>query len=225
MPFNRSKSFYLKKRKTSNVPSRSRFVRRVNKSSYVPSYVPGAGRYDVHFHKLKTIQDLQASAGGEITAFITDDPSAATDFASLQALYDVYRVFAIKLEYFPLIPNDDETSLAVANPFPPFVVCYDADNGGFPTVTTNIYDTLLQYSKSKTLPSHMPWSFYTLVEMPTSRGTNLITGGPSIKVGGMVDIANPYTFSGVAVGAAFLVPSHFYGKLIVTRYCKLANRR
>lgn len=191
--------------------------------SRVSDSIPGSGRYDVHHHKLKNIIDVLTDSVGELRLVIDDNVTAIPDWTNLGPLYDTYKVYGIKIEYFPLIPNDDST---ITSSFPPFVVTYDVDNTTFPTlVGGDVYGTLLEYSKSRSFQGNQPWSYYTRVETPTSAAVTSLGVAPSIKRGGMVDVAGAQAFSAIMIAMRYGKNDTYYGKIVVTRFVKCANRR
>lgn len=223
MQYSQSPGYKLSGKRKRAKSSRGFKASRSMYSSRVPDSVPGAGRYDVHLHKLKTITDVLTNSVGELQMVIDDNVTAIPDWTNLGPLYDTYKVFAMKIEFIPLIPNDDSS---ITSSFPPMVVVYDVDNTAFPTlVGGDVYGTLLEYSKSKVNQSNVAWSYYTRVETPTSAAVTSLGVAPSIKRGGMVDVAGAQAFSAILIAMRYGKNDTYYGKIVVTRYVKCANRR
>lgn len=195
-----------------------------------------------NYFRLKSIIDLTAdtSAGSgtnqrSVQTSFSDNPSGSADWASLATLYDSYRVTHMKIEFFPLEPNEMMRQGALSSSptglYPPLAVAYDVDSAAFPTlVNSSQYETVLQYGNSKGFQSNRPWKYQCKCTKPyagTSAGTTAIIRD------GMVDMATAAAFSSIIVGSQF-VPQLFVsagatdwiiGKVIQTWYVYCKNRR
>lgn len=195
-----------------------------------------------NYFKIKSIVDLTAdtTAGSgtnqrSIQTTFSDNPSGSADWTSIGTLYDSYRVTHMKIEFFPLDPNEmmDQGALSSSPTglYPPVAVAYDVDNASFPTlVNTSQYETLLQYGNSKTFPLNKPWKYTCKCTKPYAASA---AGGTVIIRDGLVDIASAVAFSSILVGAQY-VPRLFVGsggedwivgKVVQTWYVYVKNRR
>lgn len=191
------------------------------------------------YYKLKVISDLTAntatgSGTGQrsIQATFADDPSVSADWTSLGHLYDSYRVTHMKLEFFPLDPNEqmDQGALAGGHGiYPPIAVAYDVDNSSFPTlVNSSQYETILQYGNSKVFQSNRPWKYQVKCTKPYA-GTS--SAAVAIIRDGMVDVATSVSFSSILVGSQYVpridsaAVDWIVGKIVQTFYVYCKNRR
>lgn len=82
---------------------------------------------------LRTVDVFTNTAGQALKGTFTMDPSASTDWAALAALYDEFRVRAIRVRFNPGYQLADQPS--AKNSFPPLYVAYNDRTLPTPTVS------------------------------------------------------------------------------------------
>lgn len=92
------------------MPRRNNFRKRVRARKYVRKFNrkarAGMGQNGKRFFKLKGAFGLSSDVSGTINMSVTDDVSGLGDWSSIAALFDTYKVCALKVKFFPQLPND-----------------------------------------------------------------------------------------------------------------------
>jgi len=173
---------------------------------------PGS-RNAVRYFKLKSVAvDLTSNSFGGFNSIIDNNPTGYQDFASVAQLFDVYRVCAMKIQFFPSFPNNTST---VTN-YRPIYLVYDADTE---SALTNA-STAIQYDNFKVKNLYRPWSFYTRI--PKIANSALHTS--TIFQGGFIDASDTMTVGAILTFAEGLNVSTNYGKILTTLYLKAKMR-
>jgi hypothetical protein len=135
--------------------------RRLYRRRRIMRPIKGSGFNGRRFFKLRQssrVNQAPASAGGYL---ITDDPSSAPDWASLAALFDSYRVCAIKMKFisdgtFQSMTDANGTGSVYHNV--PVYVFHDC-NSIVSTVPSEIAN-VVQYEKLKVKQVTRMFSYY-----------------------------------------------------------------
>lgn len=182
----------------------------------------GRGEKGVRYFKVSHVATnfIATDASGNIALkYCINDPSASSDWASIIALFDLYRVCAFKVKYFPYRPNDVSTSTA----YQPLQVCVDFDN--ISTSAALTVDTNAAYENNKSKNIFMPWSYY--VRVP-KYSTVHYSGGtaplPSQQGGFIENVTIPDT-GYIYFNSSNLTASESYGTIKLVWYLKVKNRR
>lgn len=188
-----------------------------------------------NYFRLKGVITQQTTSANGFSQFMSlSNPTAyydtvasgntINDWVNVSALYDSYRVVAVKIQW---IPNQMDNTLEVAGTTggtigtvthgPMYVfVDYDNSNAGMPVSTES---TVIQYENCRAMQSNRSWTRY--VKCPKLGNTQL--------QGGFIDLAAPINCGCIAVYA----PDAFHnvpitttvGRFIVTEFIKFKNRR
>lgn len=120
----------------------------------------GAGEMGRRFFKLSRLVNFQTSATvTQISHVFTDDPSAFTDWANIQNLFDFYRVCAMKIKYVPTFTESFSGGTAGdTNYFGPHICWYDPNSDASPAGVTR--DVVLQYENSRIFNGQRMFSYY-----------------------------------------------------------------
>lgn len=199
--------------------SRKRFSR-FSRSRVARSRRANGRRY----FKLRTALDCLSDAGGSIhftwslTAISTNlvningaGPSnSLEEVSSIGALFDQYRVHAIKIAYFPQLPNDTST---VTGFFPMYtVVDRDTPNTSPPITSIAV---AVQYGSLKVYNMYRPWKRYIKVGKYAQSGNPL----------GTMDLANIPNYGCLDMYGTGFDISQTYGKFVITYYVSCTQRR
>lgn len=164
------------------------------------------GQTAKRFFKLKRVYPLSTSAGLITFTDNPRNPSSAQDWSSVAALFDSYRVCAVKYKFIPSRPND--TTLTTA--YEPLYAAWDSDGTG----PTSI-NAAMQYENLKIKNLSMPWSIYQYIG-------KIVTSGEST---GYASTASPITTGEMVFLASGLNSSATYGQLIQTYYLAVKDRK
>jgi hypothetical protein len=168
----------------------------------------------VHYFKIRYVGTMTSDAGGQIQAWLNDDVSGYQDWSSLAALFDSYRVYALKLQFVPDLPNDTSTVTG----YKPLYVIHDVDSSNVPGLTVSV---AIQYENCKIYNMYRPWEHKTILAEQTSSGV----ASQGMLPGGFKDIATTTASQCVTwTGTGFDV-STTYGTLVSTAYVMFKNRR
>lgn len=168
----------------------------------------------LHRFALQTIISAPSSSIGVIAVTIQNDPSGLQDWTNVAAMYDMYKVTSIKVQYIPSYPNDVQS---VAQYQPAFVFA-DVDNVAMPGSMTNL--VAVQYANCKVVNMARPWKFFVRLPNKTQvAATNVLTQG------GFQDCATTSPSAVVCVYGTGFANSLTYGQLIVTEYISAKFRR
>lgn len=192
-----------------------RMFRRKNYSSrrYTNNYRQGKGD-GKRFFKLRFQAQITSDAGGQIQGWYNDDVSGYQDWASISALFDSYRVCALKLQFIPDLPNDTSTITG----YKPFYVLHDPDSASVPTLTIA---SALQYENCKVFNMYRPWTYYRRLAKQTSSGV----AGQVMLAGGYKDVAVTTASQSINFTGNGFDISTTYGQFILTAYIVAKNRR
>lgn len=166
--------------------------------------------------KLKTVANITTSAGGLIQFTYPNDPTIFSEFSALAGLYDSYKYYAIKIQYFPHLPNDTSTVTG----FTPIYFVMDPDS---PSLVLATVAAAVEYGTMKAKNLYRPFTvFYRFPKVTQSPGSTYVTlsnGYQDINGAGSVDT------SCVSAYASGLDISTTYGEIIITGYLRFKNRR
>lgn len=207
MPYYRNRGGYKSGR-------RSRYTGKRAVKKWVAKKRPvGSGQHGKRFFKLKTAFGLTANVGGDINLAVTDDVSAFGDWSSIAALFDTYKVAALKVKFIPSLPNDASGTTG----FYPFYVVGDPNNN---TTPVSSITTACQYENMKAMNMYRPWTYYYKCPTKTASAATetILTGGyrPTTATSAMCGI--------FGWGGGFDI-SQQYGSYIVTAYVVCKERR
>lgn len=201
-------------------PYRRRFNnrRRVNNRRLVRNFRRkwtrrGMGDKGRRFFKIRLELAVSTNAGGIMTLAATNNPSGASDWSSISALFDAYKVAAMKIKYIPSLPNDTSVTTGYA----PFYMIADADSSTTPLASTT---DAIQYENMQVKNMYRPWSFYYKFPKRTAVAT-----GATVLQGGYQDIAAVGASGGLYGYGLGFDASTTYGQAIVTYYITVTNRR
>lgn len=177
------------------------------------------------FFKIRTVPTLTSDVTGDLYySFSSTNPANTTnpngagyanacgDWTNLVTLYDNYRVFAVKLKYMPILPNN----VSGTTIFQPMYVYQDYDST---TPVTNISD-INEYENCKIKNLFRPWTVYRKIPKSVNLATN-----SSIVTFGWMDIANPQHTGHIGCFSENQTASTAYGVMQVTYYVACKNRR
>lgn len=201
---------------------RVRRVGRRTKRFVIKRYLRKKAKLGLNAYKLKLpVQSVTSDVAGVINpAFSTRIPSGALELTNFNALYDSYRVCAVKVKFIPYGPNDTTST----RDYQPLFGVHDPDDlSGTNTITS--VNQILQYDNFKTFNLYKPWKWYFKVSKimngKQANGTDdIITYGR-----GLIDINTPCYTGNMCFYGIDYTPSTKYGNLIVTYYILYANRR
>lgn len=165
------------------------------------------------FFKLKQMVSMTASGLGVVDSGVNDDPQNAQDWANVAALFDMYRVNAIKVKF---IPSGNTAEVGVTPPFQPLYAVYDPDSASQPLTAIN---DAIQYENCKFKNMYRPWTLYhkmnrTLGTLPTVRDNK-----------GYSDIDNPQPTQGIWWYGINFPANVIVGTLLVTYYITAKGRK
>lgn len=167
---------------------------------------------------------LNSSGAGVMTNNIpANDPSVCTDWTSLSALYDSFRVEKTLCTYYPNFNNASPTG-AEGN-FAPLFICYDVDTTTSPTSV----DVALQYQNCEIKDMTKPWKYLIKNVFATDNSVN--NAGMQIsfdkKYGMFYDVANVANYKKGVIGwyGDNFTASINYGYLIVDYVVTFYKRR
>lgn len=171
------------------------------------------GQNGKRFFKLRRIVSVDSSAGGVLQVNATNDPSTFEDWTNVAALFDTYRVCAIKIKFIPSLPND--TSLSTG--FFPLYVVGDSNSSSSPLTSDNV---AIQYENMKVMNMYRPWKYYYYVPKQTAGASGVI-----YQQGGYRDMLDTTATAAVySYGTGFDASTN-YGKAILTHYITAKNRK
>lgn len=170
----------------------------------------GMGEEGLRFFKIKFNQNVSSSGTGVILNVASTDPSASDDWTSIAALFDSYRVCAVKVKYLPGIPNNT-TPTAYA----PLYVFADMDNV---IVSVSSINNILQYENLRVKDAFRSWQYYSKFQRVTGTATG-------VNNDGYIDTASPQATGSIAIyGSGFNNSVTVYGYEIITWYIACKNR-
>lgn len=170
----------------------------------------------VRFFKIRKVTTATATAGGVISySSSIYDASGAQDWSSIVNLFDVYKVFGVKVQWIPANPfNTTASSLYVAQ-----YVLADFDATSAPVSTI---PTALQYENLKVKNAGYSWSVYYKAPIVS----NPQISGAVTFLGGYFDTTSPPTNLGqVQIYSEVNTASQIYGQVIQTYYIGCKQRR
>lgn len=191
--------------------------RRYTRRTPVPRPIRYNPAYDTHKFKLRIAFNVSSDASGQIfTYFSTSDPTIAhggtgtyTDWTSLSAVYDSYKVTGLGVEFVPRIPWNTTNNMTT------FCLAHDVDSSQAPASR----DEVLQYTKMKTMNTWTNQKVYFPVPELSSDGNPV----GWLDAGAAGTSANQ--ISCVKVAAVNLSNSLDYGLFILTMYVTMCHRR
>lgn len=166
--------------------------------------------------RLKTVANVASGPGGAIQFTYANDPTIFSEFSTVAGLYDSYKFYAIRFQYFPHLPNDT----SVTTGFTPIYWVMDPDSAALSLTTVQ---QAVEYGNMKAKNLYRPFTiFYRFPKITQAPGSTYVTlsnGYQDINGAGTIDT------SSVAAYADGLDISTTYGELIITGYFKFKNRR
>lgn len=172
----------------------------------------GSGESGKRFFKLRGAFALSADAGGTISLSVTDDPSGLGDWSNIAALFDVYKVCAIKVKFIPQLPNDTGTTTG----FYPFYLIGDVNTATNPISSITV---ACQYENMRAKNMYMPWKYYWKCPKQSSTGADIVLAN-----GYRPTSSTTATMGVFGWGQGFDI-SQQYGSYIVTHYIVAKARR
>lgn len=175
-------------------------------------------------YKLSQALDLSSNVGGIINyafsltsisgALLSIDGAAPfgnlEDVTNVGALFDSYRVNAIKFKYIPQLPNDTSTTTGY---FPLYsIVDIDTPNTSPPASSISLQ---IQYNTLRVYNMYRPWSRYVKVGKYNQASNRM----------GWLDLANIPNYGCCQFYGPGFDISQNYGKLIITYYISTFARR
>lgn len=194
-----------------------KYAKRKNtkKIKYSKKYIPRnpGGPNAVRYFKLKSAAvTFTSNLLGVVSPVIDNNPNGYPEWSSVASLFDVYRVCAMKIKYFPFLPNDNSSSIT----YHPMYIVYDPDT------TSSLTDSneAIQYDRLKSVNLYRPFSFYTRVPRVSNTGTST-----KVFQGGWLDCASPVSIGSIRCIAESLTHSTQYGRVLATVYLKAKLRQ
>lgn len=188
------------------------------------------------FFKLRLVSSISTDGSGVASFSATDLPSSAQDWSSVAALFDQYRVCAMKLKFIPHAFSDVIGSQTITNNltatatvttgsqasnqtyYSPFYIVHDPDS----TVAT-VADTVneaIEYENMKVFDLHRPFQYYRKMAKQFR-----INSDVSTDIKGYQSTATPQATQIIAgVGTGFTISVEI-GKVIVTYYIAAKARK
>lgn len=202
------------------MPYRRRVTRKPRKYAKVSRYrrkrstrkTMGDGK---RFFKLRTTTAVTSDGvSGQIQGWFNDDVSGYEDWSNIAALFDSYRVCALKIKFIPDLPNDTSTVTG----FKPFYVLHDPDSANIPSLTIPV---AIQYENCKVFNMYRPWTYYRRMQKQTSSGVS----GQAMLQNGYKDMALTTASQSINYTGNGFDLSTTYGTFILTAYIVCKNRR
>lgn len=211
MPYRRRSVRRSRRRSKYPYPSRLPYIRG---RSYYRKYLPLDSKV---YTKLRYVFAVTSDGGGNISGYAScTNPTTAVngagsyqEWTEFTALYDLYKVHALKVQYVPSKPNDTYTTTA----FAPLYIVHDIDNTGSALASVN---AAIEYSNMKVMNMYRPWKYYRKVPTTTNQQKTVgvyNTVGTPINVGAFQWYGTGYDIS------------DNYGTMIFTMYTTFKNRR
>lgn len=206
--------------------ARRRYNRRTIPTQGLKNFMRIRRTQGLGVYKLRaTTQAVTGGGGMLLYRFSTSNPNAylsvdggayanaVQDWSSVSALYDQYKVNAIKIVYTPHLPNDTSVTVFYRSVY----VSIDYDSVTQPTT----YDGIAQYERMRVVNLYRPFKLY--FRLPAV----LNTSSSTVVVGrmGWLDIANPNPAGCIQLFSEGLNLSSAYGRFTVTYYISCKNRR
>lgn len=194
-----------------------KYVKRKNykKRKYSKKYIPRnpGSTNAVRYFKLKSDSIVFTSnLLGLVNPVVDNNPNGYPEWTSVASLFDVYKVCAMKIKYFPFAPNDTTATYF----YHPMYIVYDPDT----TAVLNNSEEAIQYDRCKGVNLYRPFTFYTRVPKVASTGTST-----KVFQGGWLDCASPVSVGAIRTIAENLTHSKEYGRILATIYLKAKLRQ
>lgn len=137
-----------------------------------------------------------------------DGASAMDYWTNYSTLYDFYRVRAIKIEFWPILPNDPSTTTV----FQPIVFQYDEDS----SANLASFDAAISNQSRKVYMLNRPFKYYKRLKK--------VAPGEQVMPGGWQDCATPVAKGAIKAYASGLDASTQYGVVAVTHYVQFRHK-
>lgn len=173
------------------------------------------GSRGIRYFKLKRVVFLAASSGTISSSVAIYDPQSAQEWSSIAALFDSFRVHAIKMQWLPYAPNEVQATQVYA----PCYVLADFDATSAPVATAA---AAIEYENMKAKNLFRPWTYY--VRVPKLTGTTI--SNVVVHEGGYVDTTNlPTNLGQLQLFSSGNTGALNYGSYILTYYISCRDRR
>lgn len=172
--------------------------------------------------KLRYTPQVQTSVGGVIQSYFgVRNPSSALDWTGVSALYDFYRIHAVRFQWIPTTPND----VVATRVFHPMYILIDQDDIDNTNFTSA--DVYLQYSNVRIMNLYQPWSIMFKVSkiMSANKYNSGTTGAINGLSTGHFDINTRPDIGIVTWYSSGLTAAAEYGTFIITLYTSFRSRR
>lgn len=199
--------------------NRRKKSRRSKKRYSRRSKLPGTIRGDVKQFKLKgTVNFNSNGAGANFDTFSDTQPgafynggTALQDLTNVAALFEQYRINAVKLRFFPFLSN------ASTGQYPPLYIIYDPDDA----TALAAVSTAIEYDNVKVMDLSRPWTYYKKVVR-----SNTATGGVDVSMApGFHDLAAAVSIGAIKFACTGMFVGTQYGTIVATYYMEFAIRR
>lgn len=175
----------------------------------------GKGARGIRYFKLKSVTFISATSGTLSSSSNIYDPSAAQEWSSIVALFDTYRVHAIKMQWCPYSPNEVQSVMVYA----PCYVLADFDATTAPVSTAA---NAIQYENLKVKNLFKPWTYY--IKIPKLSSTSI--SGVNIYANGYIDTSTtPTNLGQLLLFSSGNTGALNYGSYILTYYISCRDRR
>lgn len=201
-------------------------VRRYNRKKFVKKrgrraikrFQRKANKKGLHVFRLRGVTALSTSLPGtNADVYSMTNPGAyynggsvLQDLSNFTALFDNYRICAVKLKYIPSRPSDSSSTTT-------YLPCYVVPDFDDETALTSIAQAV-QYERMRVKDLSKPWKFYVKVPKINSTTANSVGYG-------WFDLATSPNQAGIKFFATGLSTSATYGTIIATYYIAFKNRR
>ena len=170
------------------------------------------------FFKLRVVAPVPVTANTIVRVPVQDDPQNSTEWNSCKALFEMYRVCAIKLTWIPAANIHAAPAASTGFGFQPVYIIHDVNNV-LPVAITE--DQVVQYDNLRVKTLHRMWKvYYKMVRnIPCVSAYTVNT-----KAYQSVDVPNATQQLLVFIPALGNPQAAQLGKLVITYYTVFKNR-
>jgi len=204
-------------------PTQIARAKRATDRIFVPRMINTSQAPKIYRIALKDNGRFTASGAGVVNQVVhTLDPSACTEWASLSALYDQYKVLECWVKMFPTFNNAAE---GISSGYAPVVFCYDPDD----TTAIASFDIGLHYGNHQVFNVFRPFKYGV---RPVIQGDNSVNNaGMALSYrpgyGNLLDIAQAANYQkGIITWYGDGLPAGIkLGEIVIEYFVQFFNRR
>lgn len=165
--------------------------------------------------KIRTQEVISNTAANTLsTGVFVNEVGNAQDWSSYDAIYDTFRVCAIKIKWIPYL-----NSTTALSAYSPMYVAWDLDHNTLATLDS--VNEIIQYENCKFKNAYRPWTYFVKCPKIVSDGASFMFQGGYCDVNtyaSLPGVIGVYNENPNGAGTAL-------GNLIVTYYVSFKNRR